>query len=86
MAVKIHASVAPGTEVCVDVRMGGKYSTFRAESPDEAVRYVRILNAAQACVRAVEAMHANDAAPTMLKHLMIGDAIVDAYKALGLET
>ena len=64
----------------------------------EALRYVRILNAAEACVRAVEAIHESDHisiknCTEVDAYVLMGDAerarqrhLVTAYKALGLET
>lgn len=72
---------------CVWVEFGGRPRHLMCDNPPEAARYVRILNAAEACVRAVEAynlIERKDSPPSEWEAVVV--AMRAAYKALGLET
>ena len=72
---------------CVWVEFGGRPRHLMCDNPPEAARYVRILNAAEACVRAVEAIHDIDSGLALsLFHGDVPSDLANAYKALGLET
>ena len=92
MSFSVSANVLGENPCIVQIKMGGvgtSGAVFHLEirPQSEAERAVRILNAAEACVRAVEAynlIERKDSPPSEWEAVVV--AMRAAYKALGLET